>query len=47
MRLVKALSIKWHVTSTSFPSRVRQQEIVGKRLVIFQKIWYYTRIRHR
>jgi len=43
MRLVKSLSIKWQVTSTSFPSRVRQQEIVGKRLVIFQKIWYSTR----
>jgi hypothetical protein len=23
------------------------QEIVGKRLVIVQKIWYYTRRRHR
>ncbi len=34
MRLVKSLSIKWQVTSTSFPSRVRQQEIVDKRLVI-------------
>ncbi len=47
MRLVKSLSIKWQVTSTSFPSRVRQQEIVDKRLVIVQKIWYDTRRSHR
>jgi len=36
----KSLSIKWQVTSTYFISGVRQQEIVGKRLVIVQKIWY-------
>src|SRR6266581_8799625 len=38
--LEKSLSIKWLVTATYFPSGVRQQVIVGKRLVIVQKIWY-------
>jgi len=26
---------------------VRQQEIVGKRLVIGQKIWYHTRVKSK
>jgi hypothetical protein len=41
--LEKSLSIKWLVTATYCISGVRQQEIVGKRLVIVQKIWYSTR----
>jgi hypothetical protein len=35
------------ITATYFLSGVRQQEIVGKRLVIVQKIWYYTRRGYR